>query len=103
MAAQQDTHPPVFAILNHPWITMKCDYQDPHEAMLESLWQGPAAGGTGAAPTALQSSGRGPVLSRLSPLLGPRGARSLWQVGAAHPFQARLPLRVLSFHLLAWM
>lgn len=29
MAAQQDTHPPVFAILNHPCIMMKSDYQDP--------------------------------------------------------------------------
>lgn len=29
MAVQQDTHPPVFTILNHPWIVMKGDYQDP--------------------------------------------------------------------------
>lgn len=38
MAVQQDTCPPVFAMLNHPCITMKSDYQDPPRRQCWSLY-----------------------------------------------------------------
>lgn len=121
-AAQQDPQSPVFAILNHPGVTMESKRQDPHADSAgelcgrDQLWAAPESL---PAPTALQPLGRGPVLPKLSPFLGhsehPEGLNVCQEFAAGSCcasilgqccvslIHVRSALHVLSFHLLAWM